>query len=70
MTQVNRSTISQSPHERVTVVLHEFERQWRSGQRPALFKHVPAPGQEGRREAVIELAHLDLTYRLRSGDEV
>jgi WD40 repeat protein/serine/threonine protein kinase len=70
MTQVNRSTISQSPHERITIVLHEFERKWRSGQRPALLKHVPVPGQEGRREGIIELVHLDLTYRLRSGDEV
>jgi serine/threonine protein kinase/tetratricopeptide (TPR) repeat protein len=54
----------------VTRYIHRFEEQWQHGRRPALLRHLPPPGEPARREALRELACLDLTYRIRGGDEV
>src|ERR1700688_4785577 len=70
MADKNASTISSPGDDRLTVVLHEFEAEWRRGRRPALWKHVPAPGEPNRAESIRELVHLDMTYRIRAGDDV
>src|SRR5262245_56177497 len=48
-------------------LLDQFEDAWARGGRPALDGYLP-PGGPLRGPALRELAHLDLEYRLRSGE--
>jgi serine/threonine protein kinase len=50
-------------------VLERFEQVWQSGQRPALLNYLPSPDHPARRKLAIALAHIDLEYRLKAGDE-
>ncbi len=53
---------------RLTSVLERFEEAWRGGQRPVLADHLP-PGGPVRQALLIELAHIDLHYRLQGGED-
>src|SRR5208283_1810510 len=64
------STVGIPRSDQMTMLLRDFEEAWHKGNRPALLKRVPPHGQPERGEAVRELACLDLTYRIRHGDEV
>jgi WD40 repeat protein len=44
-----------------------FENAWRAGQRPSLDDFLPADGPE-RLPLLLELAHLDLAFRLKAGE--
>jgi serine/threonine protein kinase/tetratricopeptide (TPR) repeat protein len=54
---------------RLEQVLDRFESAWNRGSRPALAEYLAAAEAE-RRLLLIELAHEDLEYRLRSGEPV
>jgi serine/threonine protein kinase len=47
-------------------VVERFEEAWQAGRRPCLDDHLP-PGP-GRRPALLELAHIDLEWRLKAGE--
>jgi WD40 repeat protein len=69
MLSANRPTDCVTSAEGVTWRVHHFEEEWRQGRRPDLSSLLPPPGAPGRREAVRELACLDLIYRARAGDD-
>src|SRR5262249_17513212 len=50
-------------------LVDRFEQAWQDGLRPALDDFLPARGAH-RQAALIELAHVDLEYRLKSGESV
>jgi hypothetical protein len=49
------------------VTLKTFDRAWRDGPRPALDDFLPA-GEEMRRNALVELVHIDLEHCLKAGE--
>jgi serine/threonine-protein kinase len=49
--------------------LRQLEEQWRLGRRPAIEEHLPAT-PEDRLAFLVEVAHLDLEYRLKAGEAV
>jgi formylglycine-generating enzyme required for sulfatase activity len=55
--------------EEVEELLARFDQAWQFGRRPALVNYLLPPGHTRRRELGISLAHIDLEYRLKAGDE-
>src|SRR5262245_22843836 len=47
--------------------IRRFEEAWRQGAAPAIDDYLP-PGGAGRLPVLLELAHVDLEFRLKSGD--
>jgi serine/threonine-protein kinase len=50
----------------LTSLVERFEAAWQAGQRPDIDAHLP-PGP-GRRAALVELAHVELEWRLKAGE--
>jgi eukaryotic-like serine/threonine-protein kinase len=50
----------------LSTVVERFEQAWQAGQRPDIEAHLPAG--EGRRAALVELAHVELERRLKAGE--
>jgi serine/threonine protein kinase len=61
-------SLSTASWQRLDAILHQFEEAWRAGQAPVLEVFLPA--DELRQAALVELAHLDLEWRLRHGQAV
>jgi hypothetical protein len=48
-------------------ILGRFEDHWQSGSRPEIDQYLPVD-DAGRRHVLVELVHVDLEYRLKTGD--
>ncbi len=54
---------------RIEETVDRFEEAWQNGGRPTIDDHLPADG-EVRVALLVELAHVDLEYRLKAGEPV
>jgi serine/threonine protein kinase len=52
---------------REELVIESFEEEWRNGKRPVIEAFLPANRKE-RRRVLIELVHIELEWRLKSGE--
>src|SRR5262245_58080323 len=57
------------PTNSPSVILDEFERRWKAGQRPALADALPCGDTPEARELAWELVKLDLYYRVQMGEQ-
>ena len=69
MPRADRPARSSSDDPTLEGVVAAFEACWRRGEPPAIDPYLP-PGGPARRPLLVELVHVDLEWRLKSGEAV
>src|SRR5262245_43928189 len=65
MSEANQPQSGDATHSGYENRILQFERDWLAGQQPSLDDYLSGPGSS--HDLLVELAHIDLEFRLKSG---